>query len=64
MYLTSENSELQYGFYFKDKRSLEKWNPNQDNEYLSAMMMNQDLSNIIMQKPAKFLPLEISVSYP
>jgi len=63
MYLTSENLELWYGFYFKDKKSLERWNPNRDNEYSSAMMMDQNPSNIIMRKLAKYLPLEITVSY-
>ena len=63
MYLTSENSELQFGFYFKDKKFLERWNPNLDDEYLSATMMDQNLSNTIMRKLTKFLPLEISVSY-
>ena len=46
------------------QKALERWNPNQDDEYLLAMMMDQNLSNIIMWKPAKFLPLGISVSYP
>ena len=63
MYLTSENSEHQYGFYFRDKKFLESWNPNLDNKYSSATMMDQNLSNIIMQKPTKFLPLKISISY-
>src|SRR5271168_4603886 len=63
MYLTSENSDHQYGFYFTDKRSLERWNPNQDDEYSLATKMDQNPSNIIMRKLAKFLPLETSVSY-
>jgi hypothetical protein len=63
MYLTSENLEHQYGFYFRDKKFLEKWNLNLDDEYSSAMMMDQNPSNIIMQKHTKFLPLEIFVSY-
>jgi hypothetical protein len=63
MYLTSENSEHQYGFYFRDKKFLERWNPNLDNKYSSATMMDQNPSNIIMWKHARFLPLEISISY-
>src|ERR1700678_1637685 len=49
MYLTSENLDHQYGFYFKDKRSLERWNPNRDDEDSSATKMDQNLSNIIMR---------------
>src|SRR6266702_3077397 len=63
MYLTSENSEDQYGFYFRDKRFLERWNTNLDDEYSSDTKMDQNLSNIIMRKHAKFLPLAITVSY-
>jgi len=62
MYLTSVNSELQFGFYSKVKKNQEKWNPNQDDEYSLDMMMDQNLSNIIMQKLTKYLPLEIFVS--
>jgi len=31
----TENLELRFGFYFKVKRNLERWKPNQDDEYLS-----------------------------
>ena len=63
MYLTFGNLERQFGFYFKVKTNQGRWNLNQNEEYLLVMMMDQNLSNITMQKPAKFLPLEISVSY-
>ena len=64
MYLISENLELRFGFYSKAKNSLEKWRPNPDGDYLWAMMMAQNLSNIIMWKSAKSLPLEIFTFYP
>ena len=46
------------------QKYLEKWRPNPDGDYLWAMMMAQNLSNIIMRKPAKFLPLEMFAFYP
>src|SRR6266567_4999837 len=63
MYLTSEHSEHQFGFYFRDKKFLERWNPNLDDEYSSDTMVDQNLSNIIMRKHTKFLPLAIIISY-
>jgi hypothetical protein len=63
MYLTYENLELRFGFYFKVKRNLERWKPNQNDKYLSAMKMDQNPSNITTQKPAKYLCPKIFVSY-
>ena len=62
MYLTSENSEHRCGSSFKAKISLKRWKQNQGDVYLSALMMEQKLSNILMPQCARFLPLEISVS--
>ena len=62
MYLTYRNSELQFEFYFKVKSNHERWNPNQDNNYSLAMMMDQ-IFKYYMQKLTKFLPLKISISY-
>jgi len=62
MYLTSVNSELWFGFYLKVKKYPERWNQNQGNKYSLDMMMDQNPSNIIMQKSAKYLPLENFVS--
>src|SRR6202789_587195 len=64
IYLTSENSDVRFGYCFKVKKNLEKCKPNRDGEHLWASMMVLNLFNIIITRPAKFLPLEIFASCP
>jgi len=61
MYLTSENLELLFGFYFKAKKNHKKLNPNWGSKQLWAMMMIPNPSNIIMRKLAKSLSFKIFV---
>ena len=57
-----ENLVLRFGYCCKDKPSNGKCYLSLSNDTMLAMMMDQNLSNIIMLTQREYLPLEISIS--